>query len=72
MDVMKSQSSNAHHGPIPFPVEAARMLNAHSQWLETARRSMHQIMRDRRMYVLARQLDCLGHFDSDPDGPCAA
>ena len=69
---MSSQFEQALRGPIPFPVEAARTLSSHDQWLQAARDSVSRILKDRRMNVLARQLGCLGYYDNDPDGPCAA
>lgn len=69
---MSSQFEHALREPIPFPVEAARTLNSHDQWLLAARNSVSRILKDRRMNVLARQLGCLGYYDNDPDGPCAA
>ncbi|MBG83957.1 MAG: hypothetical protein CMJ40_05350 [Phycisphaerae bacterium] len=71
-EAMSSQFEQALRGPIPFPVEAARTLNTHDQWLQTARNSVSRILKDRRMNVLARQLGCLGYYDNDPDDPCAA
>lgn len=70
---MPSQFQQAHCGPIPFPVEAAcATVDSHDQWLDNARRGINGILKDRRMNVLARQLGCLGYYDSDSDGPCAA
>ena len=58
--------------PLPFPVEAARFLQGEHRILDAARRSAAWAFRDRRMNVLARELGCLGHYETDPDEPNAA
>ena len=57
---------------IPFPVEAARILQGRHKIIHSARRGAAWAFGDRRMNVLARELGCLGHYDVDPDEPNAA
>ena len=59
-------------GPIPFPTGKAResMLPRHRDSVQLALLAVG--LADRRMKQLARTLGCLGHFESDEDGPRAA
>ncbi|MAT82268.1 MAG: hypothetical protein CMJ29_11585 [Phycisphaerae bacterium] len=57
---------------IPFPVEAARILQGQHQNITSTGRGAAIGIRDRRMDVLARELGCLVHFEPDSDEPEAA
>jgi len=59
-------------GPIPFPGKELRdtMLPRQRDSVQLALLAIG--LADRRMKQLARTLGCLGHFESDEDGPRAA
>jgi hypothetical protein len=58
--------------PLPFPLDLAQAMTSQVARDHDVPTSMHRPSPDRRMHVLANQLDCLGYFDHDPHGPHAA
>ena len=65
-------SQNQPTNTIPFPVEAARILQGQHEILTSARQGATAVFGDRRMNVLARELGCLVNYEVDPDEPNAA
>ena len=66
------QPASRNGEPFPFPVDAARQLRSHSLAPDAASQAASWVIRDRRMFVLAQRLGCLGHYDGNPDEPTAA
>ena len=58
--------------PIPFPLHVAQAMTATRPSEPDPQVMWQRALPDRRMHVLADQLDCLGYFDPHPDGPHAA
>jgi hypothetical protein len=60
-------------GPLPFPQDAEETCSAGRPWPESASDALSALDdMSRHIRDLARELNCLGYFDDDPDLPRAA
>jgi len=76
-----SRRDDTDPAPLPFPAtdNGATVDGSSSDWMhaaglpQSARQVLNSIDRmSRRIEDLARELNCLGHFDNDDDRPRAA